>query len=565
MKIFKATHNGLESCTNFCFNGANGESILKSTCTQAFIGTTKFSCAYKRRDDISNVDELPLITCYCQEPLKYELQFEDNQKRLRQPLKDKILNILSWNYQYVTLDFVDYKSELVLDGTKICQNDYLYLPDGWEVAPNDKVTLSVIEQYSFSGAHYIILSDFNAYLTKLGRSEAFKRSKGKTLWKEIEGRIVDGNDIVMSNSTLRFTLEQCKDLCAKDILCKALQFPHCQLKTSTDTNKLDESFQFSTYIKLNVDTSIGIPLQGNPDGLFVKYYDSNYGLKVPDAYCPGRILLRKIRRPFQCENVNGHWYELIYSEKVTYENAKNMNSLYWRGVKGQLAVITSKEEQSCIQQLICEMDIDEQDDGDTLNEINNNIAWIGAEKIGNEYKWMVPDTDEYNTTFIDVTQNIILGMYAPEIAKWESYQKMLQETGNSGDAFHAITICNNDNWNWNIENKNNKHFFLIEYETPIECDESDTVFEILGPSMQYYYAEEIASKQTWFGNKGYLGTIINEKEEKCVERLGFCGIDKVWAAGSDNTDNVGLMNGSGNQYMVQRMKWKNYFLFRKTK
>eukprot|EP01084_Bolivina_argentea_P115665 205651_1 len=518
LKIFKVKNDGLESCSNFCLNGANGQTILKSKCIDTFIESTQYSCDYKRNpNSMKNINSLPLIICHCEEPLQYELKFTANQKRFEQPPNDKIINLIAYNYQYTTLDFIDYKSELVIDGQSSCQNEYMSLPTGWEIAPADKITLSIIEQYSFSGAHYIILSDFNAYLSKLGRFEAFKRAKDNTLWKEIEGRIIDGDNINIESNT-DLSLEKCKQLCVSDILCKSIQFPHCQLKKSTNTNKLDESYQFSTYIKLNMDTSVGIELKGNPDGLFIKYYSNKFGLYVPSIYCPGRILLRKIRNPLQCD-INGHWYELIYSEKVTYDIAKQSNSLYWHGIKGHLAIITSSQENMCIQSLICNMEIN----NINTEEEENNIAWIGAERIGNEYKWMVNNTDEYNEIFIDSTQNIKLGMYAPELKNWNVYNNILKTTSNSPNEFYAITICNNNLNSWNIENKNNKHYFIIEYELPLRCDEIDTVFEILGPPMQYYYAEEIASKQLWFGNNGYLGNILNEKEEKCIERFEFCG------------------------------------------
>eukprot|EP01083_Nonionella_stella_P015967 44651_1 len=529
LKVFKVQQDGLQSCTNFCLNGANGEAVLKSKCIETFIGSTKYSCDYKRRANQAHIDALPQMTCHCQEPLQYELQFNETQQRLQQPPYDRILRLLSWNYQYVTLDFVDYKSELVQDGESSCQNRYLYLPDGWEVAPNDQITLSIIEQYSFSGAHYMILSDFNAYLTKLGRFEAFKRAKDNTLWQAIEGRIVEGNTITLSNNTDVSTLSQCKSLCVMDPLCRAIQYPHCILKTSTDTNQLDESFQFSTYVKLNMDTSIGVELKGNPDGLFVKYYSNQFGLKVPDAYCPGRILLRKIRTPLQCD-MNGHWYELIDAQKANYKDAQAAaaDSLYWRGAKGHLAVITSQEEQmECIKSLICAMSTDDA----------FNTAWIGGEKVGNEYKWTVNNTEESNTVFIDSTQNIKLGMYAPELNKWKAYNDMMQERTNV-NSLYAITVCNDDEMNdWNIVNKKDKYYFVVEYELPMECEASDTVFEILGPPMEYYYAQEDASKQLWFGNNGYFGTIMDEEEDECIQQLGFCGVEKVWAAGSDNADN----------------------------
>ena len=338
------------------------------------------------------------------------------------------------------------------------------------MAPNDKVTLSVIESYSFSGAHFILLSDFNAYLTKLGRFEAFKRAKDHTLWHEIEGKIVEGNSLKSGSNTMDVSLEQCKALCVSDMLCKAIQFPHCILKTSTNTQKIDESFQYSTHIKLNTDkTAVGVPLRGNPKGLFVKYYSNEYGLRVPNAYCPGRLLLQKIRTPSQCDS-NGHWYELVHSERVN-------GQLHWRGVKGHLAVLTSAMEHMCVQRLICEKEFE-----------TSNIAWIGAEKYGNtnEYRWMVNGTDEFEQTFIDSSsQSLKLG---------------IKNGKHKNNGFYAVTVCNNGktekNNEWNIADQNSKHYFVIEYELPLLCEESETVFEVLGPKMEYYNAEISAHSQS---------------------------------------------------------------------
>lgn len=273
----------------------------------------------------------------CREPMQYEMTFAANLIRGEQPPKEMVINVMEWNYQYVTLDFQDYQAELVNESA--CQEHYLYLPDGWEVAPADKVTLGLVEQFSFSGAHFIILSDANVYLTKLGRAEKFKHAQSNTLWTEIEGRIVGGNDIVDDAAKL-MSLGDCKAKCINDTLCKAVQYPRtlegrdilCQMKSSTETNVLDKTYSLTTYIKLTADTAAGIPLRGNPDGLFARYFEQDHGLKVPTAYCPGRILLRKKRIVHQCAD-NGHWYELVHWDRVTYDEAMGSRSLYWRGAK----------------------------------------------------------------------------------------------------------------------------------------------------------------------------------------------------------------------------------------
>ena len=185
-----------------------------------------------------------------------------------------------------------------------------------------------------------------------------------------------------------------------------------------------------------------------------------------------------------------------------------------------MAVITSAMENLCIQTLLC-------------NEMDS-VAWIGAETIANtnEYRWMVNGTEAFGHTFIDSTQNIKLGMFAPH--------SILEQISNANNALnYAMTVCNNNALNeWNIEPQNSKHYFVIEYELPLLCEESDSVFQILGPKMEYYNAETMAHKSEMFGDKGYLGTILSANEQKCVERLEVCTLEKVWAAASDNSENA---------------------------
>lgn len=253
-------------------------------------------------------------------------------------------------------------------------------------------------------------------------------------------------------------------------------------------------------------------------------------------------------------------------------------------------MITSEEEQQCIANSIC----NEKVEGTTPN-----IAWVGGEKVGAEYKWMVNETAEYDKPFIDSTRNAVLGMYAPNITAWSGYQKVYQETANSPSDFYAVTVCHEetaeDQSNWNITRKTEKHFVLFEYELPIECVHTGTVFEILGPPVEYWTAEAQASGYVWYGEEfeiekkrrkkdkcrklatrkkrnrcykrifrerlerqrmqtptmsptaspttarpsaaGWLGTIMSSEEQKCVERLGFCGVERIWAAGEDNAAN----------------------------
>ena len=395
--------------------------------------------------------------------INIENTFPSNAARTIEPGDNKTLYMEEYNYLYATLDNVDIFSELVDEHTETCHRKYIEnLPIDWIIAPPDRITLTIIEENSFSGAHCVILSDYNAYRTKLGREQLFLHATGNTIWDFIEGRLVEGNDISENDE---LTLEECQELCAGNAECKSIQFPDCILKSSAVVNITDDTFQYTTYIKLNEKTSIGTPIKCNPDNYFVNFYEPNVGLKVPESYCPGRILIRKKRSFVHC-NENGHYYEFVHFQTINYNKLKSivgLNKLYHRGVTGHLAVITSEEENSCIETL-CD------------NVGGSNKAWIGAENNEMEWKWTVNNIPEYNKLFIDDTQSIVLGTYAPELKSWNSYQSFIQLPS----AHYSITVCDG----WNIEKQSESYGFIMEYELPVECDHTKTLFEILGPEME---------------------------------------------------------------------------------
>ena len=59
--------------------------------------------------------------------------------------------------------------------------------------------------------------------------------------------------------------------------------------------------------------------------------------------------------------------------------------------------------------------------------------------------------------------------------------------------------------------------------------------------IQYSYIAETESHiQTFYGSQGYLGTILDENENECLKKLGYCDDEDtkgVWAGGEDNHDN----------------------------
>ena len=513
-------HDGKFTCQHLCHDGYDGKTPVNSKCIDALLNNITYGCHYRRRPrtfvdkTTDELQKLPKITCICEESLSYESialpQFTGTEYR-----PNNVFVVVESGYQYATLDDVAFELTYVDHDVSPCQNYTRRIWNDWEVAPANQETLSIIEKYPFSGTQCIILSDNNAYRTRLGRTELFnmklmsmqkklgitndnkatpaptthaekvlqealnegaKNSLIPIIWFPIEGRIVGENDLEMTTQQQKLTmhdLSECKSLCSVNDLCKAIQFPYCQLKSSSVADALDISYEYTTYIKLTRENSAGFPLYCNDKNKPINYVVGSDGeLAVPIEICPGRILLRKKREIKFCEE-NGHYYEKIDLLPSTYPEAVELTShyrskLFFNGKRGRLAVVTSKEENECVRKL-CD---DEQ-----------SISWVAGESRGSLHpgsqEWLWRLDDSY-LKFVDAVGIGVLPLISPAVFIepdqtfrvgneyfWKQNQDLRRSPNTSAIDF-ALTVCetqtDENSLGWGIHEMTEEFSYIIEYE-----------------------------------------------------------------------------------------------------
>ena len=218
---------------------------------------------------------------------------------------------------------------------------------------------------------------------------------------------------------------------------------------------------------------------------------------------------------------NGKYYQFIQDIGISWVNAESIaKELYHDGFTGQLAVITTQDENDFITDLLPD----------------ESSAWIGLKTSDGDFKWINEETFDYSNW----------SSYQPTNGDYEDYVELFEYNGKWNDTVngnHDITgyiveytlpvdpvdpVCDSENSpDINPVEYNGSYYVFIHNNTP------DNMYEIVN----HVSANEKAESLWWNCMQGHLLTITDEEENDFVtdylpvNRIAILGLSDMETEG----------------------------------